>query len=285
VITQDNRYFNEIKEYRFSDVQVYPAWTSIKKLSTSLVSFDHGETYFRETNRHILLGVYFFIGDIMHEDTRTVFDWFGLLSEFGGMQGIIIIIFEFFIFSNNDVQMVTKSVRSIFFRRGPKGPELLRFRFLHTLPEYPFACFCPKKSKGARLFDTGQDRIKNELDVLRIVQTLQKVKASIKVLVDKGRDPEVVDAIKAQYHEMVYLFTSGEEEETTEDKMLEFLERDEKRALVLENDIQGNLENHIEQNQALTLDHMTQICPISEIKQQENSMVMVKTNKLDEIDG
>lgn len=93
VITQDNRYFNDEQEFRFAEIQIYPAWSSMKKTSTSVVSFDHGKTYFTEYNRHILLGAYFFIGDIMYEDTRTVFDWFGLLSEFGGMQGIVIIIF------------------------------------------------------------------------------------------------------------------------------------------------------------------------------------------------
>ena len=55
--------------------------------------------------------------------------------------------------------------------------------------------------------------MKNELDVIRIVQGLQKVKASIKVLVDRGKDPNVVDSIKAQYQHMEYLFTSGEEYE------------------------------------------------------------------------
>ena len=183
VITQDNRYYNQIQEFRFSAVEIYPAWTSQKKLSTSVVSFDHGQTYFQEKNRHILLGVYFFIGDIMHEDTRTVFDWFGLLSEFGGMQGIIIIFFEYVISTFDDAQMVSKSVRNLFFRKGSNGPELLRFKFFNTLSEYPLMCFCPKRSKGTRLFEAGQERMRNELDVLRIVQTLQKVKSSIKVLV------------------------------------------------------------------------------------------------------
>ena len=50
------------------------------------------------------------------------------------------------------------------------------------------------------------------------------------MLVDKGKDPNVIDVIKEQYRDMVYLFTSGEEENNkAADSMLDFLERDEKR--------------------------------------------------------
>ena len=119
------------------------------------MSFDHGKTFKKDDGRQVLMGSYFFMGEIMHEDTRTVFDLFGLLSEFGGMQGIIIIIFEFMIVTNNDAKLVSKSVRSLFFRRGVSGPEKLRFKFKHSLMEYPLTCFFKNRSKEARLFDVG----------------------------------------------------------------------------------------------------------------------------------
>jgi hypothetical protein len=68
-----------------------------------LVSKDLGKTYYREGGTQILYGAYFFVGENMYEDSRTVFGLLAFLSEFGGMQGLIVILVELIAASFNDV--------------------------------------------------------------------------------------------------------------------------------------------------------------------------------------
>ena len=66
-----------------------------------------------------MFGAYFFVGDIMYESTRTAFSWLDFLSTFGGMQGIVVVVLTIILSTYIDVQLVSKSVRNMYFRRNP----------------------------------------------------------------------------------------------------------------------------------------------------------------------
>lgn len=77
VKTYDDRIFvASFKEYRFFEVDSYPAWVSTVMKVEYNVSFDDGKSFQKDKDRSVMLGAYFFVGEILWEDSRTVYDWF-----------------------------------------------------------------------------------------------------------------------------------------------------------------------------------------------------------------
>ena len=187
-----------------------------------------------------MFGAYFFVGDIMYESTRTAFSWLDFLSTFGGMQGIVVVVITMILETYNDTQLVSKSVRNMYFRRNPNPAQSkiqgdfrpIKFSFKDTLSEYGyFDCCLRRKSRTMNIFDRGQEKMREDLDVFKIVQTLYKLKSSIKVIVNKMKDPAIFKEIQQQFSQEVIINSSDEEPDDPVDEIIDFLNRDEKRTL------------------------------------------------------
>ena len=55
------------------------------------------------------------MGDVMYESTRIAFSWLDFLSEFGGMQSMIVVIITMMVCQFNDTKLVSKSIRNMYF--------------------------------------------------------------------------------------------------------------------------------------------------------------------------
>ena len=74
--------------------------------------------------------------------------------------------------------------------------------------------------------------MRDDLDVFKIVQTLYKLKSSIKVIVSKMKDPAIFNEIQKQFSQEVTIISSDEEpDDEPVDDIRDFLNRDEKRTL------------------------------------------------------
>jgi hypothetical protein len=138
--------------------------------------------------------MYFFVAESMMEESRQTFGILGLLSEFGGMQGLLVIFVTFILEIFNDAQLVSKSIRNLYFRKttkkSPKSfdPDFIKtikFDFKDKLDEYGYCCcFVPKKkSKTGVVFERGEQRMRNDMNIFKMIQTIKKLKASVKGII------------------------------------------------------------------------------------------------------
>jgi hypothetical protein len=75
--------------------------------------------------------------------------------------------------------------------------------------------------------------MEQDLDVFRMVQTMYKLKASIKVLASKMNDKSIYLEIQDSFLKEMIIHSESEDENNQPDNELQdFLNRDEKRALV-----------------------------------------------------
>jgi hypothetical protein len=81
-------------------------------------SRDGGKTYKFEEANQVLFGAYFFMGEILHIETRSVFGVLSYLSEFGGMQGVLLVLVSFIAFAFNDSKLTSKSIRTMYFKKS-----------------------------------------------------------------------------------------------------------------------------------------------------------------------
>jgi hypothetical protein len=73
--------------------------------------------------------------------------------------------------------------------------------------------------------------MRKDLDVFKMVQTLYKLKSSIKVIASKMKDPNILKDIQESFVREVIINSSDEELELPDNDIHDFLNRDEKRAL------------------------------------------------------
>jgi hypothetical protein len=143
----------------------------------------------------------------------------------------------------NDVQLTSKSIRNMYFVKDDKEPKEtvdqeakevsflkmkpIKFSFKDKMAEYPIpSCFVGKtKTEMREIFETGQDRMKRDMDIFHITHTLYKLKACIAVLIGKSNDPHILDTVKNAFRKQVIL--DYEEEEQAKDplfsKFIEFM--------------------------------------------------------------
>jgi hypothetical protein len=199
VKASDNRFLGTENEYRFFGITPYPPWMSGPYASNSLNSRDGGKTYAREEGNRQLFGAYFFMGEILHLESRSVFGLLGYLSEFGGMQGVLLVLVSFIAFAFNDSKLISKSIRSMYFKKSdedPKKMKTIKFK-ISNLPGFCFAS--KKKTSDQLLYEKGQERMEQDLDVFKMVQTIYKLKASIKVLAAKMNDKSIYSEIQESF--------------------------------------------------------------------------------------
>lgn len=63
----------------------------------------------------MLYGSYFFVADNIIKDSRNVYGVVDLVSEFGGLQAYIVLTFFFIVSNFNNVQLLTKQIRNMYF--------------------------------------------------------------------------------------------------------------------------------------------------------------------------
>ena len=71
-----------------------------------------------------------------------------------------------------------------------------------------------------------------DLDILKVVQTLYKLKSTVQVIVSKMKDPSILELIQESFNKQVIINSSEEEDESqSSNDFLKFLNRDEKQNL------------------------------------------------------
>lgn len=91
-----------------------PPWIGPKAVRNINTTRDDGMSFRLETITKIF-GTYFFVSEEVVEHSRKVQDILSILAEFGGFREIFVIPFVFLLSNLNNVNLIAKSVRNIYF--------------------------------------------------------------------------------------------------------------------------------------------------------------------------
>lgn len=93
----------------------------------------------------------------------------------------------------------------------------------------PERCFSKEKTESQKIYQVGQNMVKNEMNMFTLLETMMKIKASLTVLVGDSHDKIV--KIQNLYLQEATITTDEKEKEKNEkqkSEFLKFLERDER---------------------------------------------------------
>ena len=165
---KDNRYNFLDMGSDYTAYQIFrgPPWKSKLKID-SYNTMDGGREKF-----HTVFGAYYFYDNVVFESTRTVQNWFDVLGIFGGLQGLLIIVFQTLIGKLNDTKFTAKQIRQLFVTEQSRGTQVkpnvkLSCRSL-------FDCCCCKR-REAEYWEQGEEMLENQLDLLKVLKSIKKM--------------------------------------------------------------------------------------------------------------
>ena len=120
---KDNRYnfLENEKESQFIDMILGPTWISNALYYDRRITRDGVNFFYEEQNQ--LLGTYYFYGVEMLEHSRSARNFIDVLSDWGGLQQIVVTLFGVFVYGINEKFKKAKFIRSFYFLKSSKNPQ------------------------------------------------------------------------------------------------------------------------------------------------------------------
>ena len=135
----------------------------------------------------------FFFGDTMFEHSRTFRNWIEILAEWGGLQRVVItafvLVFKPLIERRKYAKMISKLLLVRKTRTELFNRHLVSFKLQNIVSDV-FGWFGQAKTHKDDLYWEGKRQVAKSLDIVHINQSIQKMKASLAVLL--GRQNQVV---------------------------------------------------------------------------------------------
>ena len=204
VQTSDNRLFflAEPKIYQFIDNVAMPVWVGTsrhiwRRNTTWMAQPELGYTVY---DHHVIFGAYFFYSQERLEHSRQAFTFVNILAEIGGLFECFILVFGSIALIINDKLMIAKYIRMLYFKKLLSSkdqdkdkklrPKLdkINFSFIDKMSDFKVCIMCWAKRKlkhltrNQKLYQRGKQRVEEDMNVVDILLTLQKVKAGLSVL-------------------------------------------------------------------------------------------------------
>jgi hypothetical protein len=214
VESNDDRWFSLFTSPRtekFIDNIFYPVWIGESFSQPSMVSRD-GIT-FKKESQLMLFGSYFFLSDETLLHTRKAYDLLSVLSDFGGILEIFMFIFFAVWNKYNEQGLLIKSIRAVYFEtevdqdsHPHNGHDLkpIKLRILDSFSRLlKRLCCCVKKQEDSHteaLYTKAKYRIRQDLNMFRIIQAIHKIKATLSVLIGPDVGSETFKQIKETYY-------------------------------------------------------------------------------------
>lgn len=228
-------------DLRYVDFSIRPPWNGKPGVWIVNMSRDAGKSFAQE-DALILYGSYFFVGDEISLQSVSVYGWMQILGDFGGTLEITIFVFIILCTSYNATMINAKAIRALYYDSPHPGEDgvqsefgkAIKFRFLDKFTRLRNFSFCGKKAENHNheLYDKGKKRMKEDLNLFRIVQQIYKLRAIVIQLGNKAQVTEdFYENVKTKYFEMVTLETDDEAEKAEvqiDERLEKFLARDEK---------------------------------------------------------
>lgn len=186
---------------------------------------DNGKTFFMSNQSHTIFGAYYFYSSNMWESTREARNWFHVLSDAGGLYSIIIAIFQMLADEVNDKKWISKQIRNFFLQvqMTVSGPSFSKVKLK--------ASEMMKRDRTAKVmseyFAKGETKLQRNLDIFRVIQSIQKVQACVTILIDKLPDKEDILERINKLHVMtktIWLDSQETEKKGLEREMEDFLD-------------------------------------------------------------
>lgn len=179
-------------------------------------------------------GSYFFLSDELVKQGRHAQTWLDIASDMGGLIEVFFTILFLLNAFYNETLLFNKFIRTLYFDLDPlKNVVPFKFKTKDSL----IAKLCSKAMKlndKQELYLKGEAKLKEDLNLLMIIQTLYKLKAAITVLVrnlPNDNSAESVKKIREEYFKLVNLKDEFESKKIFKDDIKSFLSRDEKQTL------------------------------------------------------
>lgn len=180
-------------------------WRSYSSSNTYLVSRDDGATYRNETLRK-LWGSYFFVSDIIRTHSRYDFSLIDFFCQLGGLIQFLFI--TFFILPNwlNTLKLENKAMNQLYIEEE-SGSGVVKSVNMSLGEAFLHRCSCLKRHiQSSHRIKEGLARMKEDLNLIRIVQDLYKLRAGMMVLAERqGEHEEFEQDVKEKYLKMVSL--------------------------------------------------------------------------------
>ena len=175
-------------------------------------------------SRHRLYGSYYFISNEKVEHSRMAFNITGLLAALGGLSSLMVAVAKGAGSYFQHQYIIAKFIKSLYFIEIPKfktihvfgmslnlmsdtkikftmGETILtNMKWLYYSIKKPDHRICEEYTKGQQLLLKGTERVYNDLSLITIVQSIQKLKAVCSVLADHVNHTGLQDEIKDLYY-------------------------------------------------------------------------------------
>ena len=204
---------------------------------------DDGAT-FRIENQLNMQAYYFFMSNQRVKHSRSVYTLLKVMSDFGGMIEIFTMLFAWSCTAFNDRQFLAKMIRALYFKDNSEpGTDsniikikplkfTLREKF-HDLFLLEWLRCCRKREKddGEKIFMVGCEQIKEDFNLFRLIQTVNKLKAAIHVVLQHNigcNEEDILKEIQCEYVKASILHPGGLK---IDSRVIDFFNKDEKREL------------------------------------------------------
>ena len=114
--------FYQPPRVKFADVIPGPIWIGNPLIKERMISYDNGKTFKKERDE-LIFGAYFFLSDDMVNHYRVVYNIINLLAEFGGLNSVLFVAYQFLGKRITKNIIVAKFIRSLFFVPCEKDDE------------------------------------------------------------------------------------------------------------------------------------------------------------------
>lgn len=218
---------------KFYDQLSNPVWIGQPIVNYEMASRDGGRTFNME-NIQEFWGSFYFMSDDAKMHYRTIYGYSDLLTDIGGLFEIVFFILMMVLTPLNNMRFFNKAIRSVYFnehiqdrRSSVSYLKPVKFNMKHALTKWCWGICDKLKPADNQLYKQGECKIKHDLNLLRMIQNIYKIKASLIVLMKKlgVENDETVQQIQKRY---LHLVSLKYEEKPSKDEFAQFLERDEK---------------------------------------------------------
>jgi hypothetical protein len=195
------KFWKSAQEFKFIDVKEGSDFWGLPFEYQDYASFDGGLTYHDEEG-HLLFRLKYSMSDEMVRHTYTAQNIMDMTSDFGGLLGVVLVVFDLLAKFINEKVIKAKFIRSLFFVKKPailipKFKVNIGESYLHKkLSSFSivkvrfYNCFRSRANSDQikeldqqKLFQQGEEQVDNELCLINILQTLQKLRAATAIII------------------------------------------------------------------------------------------------------